>query len=1193
MDRDITPGLLVLHGNRLELLRDAVFDWTGRQPLRPLEEEIVLVQSNGVAEWLKMAMASQRGVCAVTRVELPSRFLWRVYRQVLGRATVPRHSPLDKGPLTWRLMRELPEHLGEPGFEPLAQFLAGGDVARRLQLAQRLADLYDQYEVYRADWLEAWARGHDVLARPALSPTLSPSISAERVPEDQGWQPALWRDVLAQLDDGERDLSRDRIHRRFVRALESADAGALAGVLPRRVVVFGMAHLPSQTLEALVALSAHAQVILAVPNPCRFHWADIMDGRELLFTQRRRQPLREGRALDALPLDELHGHAHPLLAAWGRQGRDFIRQLDAFDDAQAARERFSLPRIDLFDEAEGVTLLEQVQARIRDMSPLDEHPRAQGQVDPRALATDRSIVFHVAHGAQRELEVLHDQLLALFARAPADQPLSPRDVVVMVPEIDTMASAIQAVFGQYPRQDPRHIPFEIADQRQREHNPLLVAVDWLMRLPQQRCTLAEVRDLLDVPAVRRRLGLAEDDLPRLTEWLAGANVRWGLSAGQRAGLGLDTCGEQNTWLFGLRRMLLGYASGEGLDFAGIEPYGEVAGLEAALAGRLAELVERLSHWSAALSRPATPVAWGERIRQLLADLFMAADERDRLSLAELDHALGQWLEAAGDAGFEGELPLAAAREAWLAGVDDTTLNKRFMAGGVTFCTLMPMRAVPFEVVCLLGMNEGDYPRQSARNDFDLMALPGQRRPGDRARRDDDRYLMLEAVLSARRVLYISWTGRSVRDNSEQPPSVLVSQLRDYLAAGWGDEVLGQRTTEHPLQPFSRRYFERVEGAPGQGGEPALFTYAREWQAAHAPREAPPDASATADSSTLNGLTPSEASPDQDSAHVLLARDLVALLRNPVKVFFQRRLQVLLDDPRDQPEALEDDEPMSLSGLAWHQALHDGLADAMAASATGADAARAVHRASQRLQRAGTLPLGALGEMHRAALEAESLPVLDHWQPWAEAHPPLDERHALHVAHGGWAVHDWLDGLRSPSGAEQRAGADKPWRVSLQLSRLGSGPKATLRPERLLEAWVWSLLASACGHPVNTLVLGRDLVVQAQAVEPSQARDILIDLLDAWREALRTPLPVACLTALAWLDKPDSARAKYDASDFGRGEGEDVYLARLYPDFASLVADGRFEVLAERLYGPYLRWVRGSVTAVPLPRDTAADAGGAA
>ena len=309
------PGLIALHGNQTEVLADTVLAWLAAHPLDVLEPEVVLVQSNGMAEWFKMRMAEQLGVCAAARVELPARFVWRSYRQVLGRQAVPRESPLDKTPMTWRLMRLLPQCLHDPAFAPIAGFLRPGEPERLLQLAQRLADLFDQYQIYRADWLDAWEAGHDVLPMP-----LRPGVADAPVPEGQLWQPRLWRAVLAELDEDQRGATRARLQGRVLAALQSGEPPAAP--LARRVVVFGISQLPLSLLEFLAAIARHSQVLLAVPNPCRFHWADAIDGRELLRMARRRQPLRGGRDLAQLPLEAMHAHAHPLLAAWGRQSRD-------------------------------------------------------------------------------------------------------------------------------------------------------------------------------------------------------------------------------------------------------------------------------------------------------------------------------------------------------------------------------------------------------------------------------------------------------------------------------------------------------------------------------------------------------------------------------------------------------------------------------------------------------------------------------------------------------------------------------------------------------------------------------------------------------------------------------------------------------------------------------------------------------
>jgi len=1125
MPSPVTPGLLILHGNQMEQLRAAVFGWLRSNPLAPLEEETILVQSNGVAEWLKIALAQELGVCAATRVALPARFLWEAYRGMLGRERVPSRAPYDKAPLTWRLMRLLPALLDEPVFQPLRHFLGDGDPERRLQLAERLADLFDQYQVYRADWLDDWSHGRDVL-RNARGEALA-------LAPEQRWQAQLWRAVNDSLPAQQRASGRATIHQQFVR--ESA-LGEPAGRLPRRVVLFGMSALPYQTLQAVAALSRHTQVLLAVPNPCQFYWGDIIEGRELLRAAYKRGRQKSGIDLAAVPLEELHAHSHPLLASWGRQGRDFVRMLDEFDNADPGAA--GPLRVDLFSDDQGRTLLEQVQAAVRDMLPLREHPR-------HALAEeDRSIEFHIAHSVQREVEVLHDQLLSWFA---AIGGLRPRDVVVMVPDIDTFSAAIHAVFDQHKRSDPRFIPFEIGDVKDRSVNPLLVALEWLLRLPQQRCRQSEVRDLLDVPAVAARFGLADDDLATLGHWIEGASVRWGLDQRHRDGLGLGPAGEQNAWIFGVRRMLLGYASGSGANFQQIEPYSEVGGLDAALAGSLAQLIETLLDWRARLAQARSPAAWGEQARALLAAFFDATEEADRLTLAQLGDALQEWLETCDSAGFDEAVPLAVLREAWLGAIDEPTLNHQFVSGGVTFCTLMPMRAVPFRVVCLLGMNDGDFPRRARQADFDLLALPGMARPGDRSRRDDDRYLMLEAVLAARDKLYVSWVGRNVRDNSEQPASVLVSQLRDYLAAGWQLD-LDQLTTEHALQPFSRRYFER-------GG---LLTYAGEWRAAHAD-----GAHDGADQ-----LPPFELEPN----FRLKLGELASFVRQPARYFFRRRLGVSFASP--DPVG-EDEEPFSLDALERYF-LEDSLLDDGSEPEPLSEVRTNLAQRAERLAREGVLPIGLLGQLWQRQLVDALVPVRSAWLALGARFDASAPKLAVSLDFDGIALEDWIDKLRT--GAGQTA-----W--LMQISSKVLNKQGGARGDKLIVPWLRQLASAAVGRPLTGYLVARDAMLTMAPLEPQPARAQLAALVALWRRNLDQPLPVACKSALALLQGGDP-RTTYEGGFELSGEVDDLCLARLWPDFASLSAGGQWALLAQDLYGPLADWIEHQVAIAALDPEGA-------
>ncbi|WP_082545997.1 exodeoxyribonuclease V subunit gamma [Rhodanobacter sp. Root627] len=1129
----IEPGLMVLHGNRLEDLRDLLAAWLARAPLRPLENELMLVQSNGIAQWLKLALARAPdagglGISAAIDVQLPGRFLWTAYRAVLGRDAVPATSPFDKTRLAWRLLRLIPQHLDDNDFAPMRDFLGDDpDWQKRYQLAARVADLFDQYQVYRADWLDDWEHGRDDLHDP---------LRDRRTPlaPNQRWQPRLWRLLLDDVGAASVRSHRAAVHKAFVERVPTLDARP-AG-LPRRIVVFGMSSLPQQTLEALTALARFSQVLLVVANPCRHYWADIIEERELLKASQRRQAGKPG--TPAVPrYEDLHLHAHPLLAAWGKQGRDYIRLLDGCDQPYRYRQQFAaIDRgIDLFHDVEGHGLLQQVQQAILDLEPLPADPSLRKPW----RADDASLRFHVAHSPQREVEILHDQLLAMFERAAAaGTPLAPRDVIVMVPDIQTYAPHVQAVFGRLPPSDPRYLPCSVADQSARGSVPLIVALEHLLALPESRFAASEIFDLLDVPALRARFGFAEAGLPTLRRWIEDAGIRWGLDGAQKASLNLPAL-EQNSWRFGLRRMLLGYAVGDGESLDGIAPYADVGGLDAALLGPLSLLLDQLEHHWQQLRLPATPDVWSDRLHGLLVDFFDRSDAEDALRLNRLDEALDEWQQACREADFAEPIPLAIVREHWLQAIDESRLSQRFMGGAVSFGTLMPMRAIPFRVVCLLGMDDGAYPRQQTPLDFDLMAQPGHSRPGDRSRREDDRYLFLEALLSARETLYVSWVGRSARDNSALPPSVLVGQLRDYLAAGWyrngdtpsdadaGKNLLAAITTTYPLQPFSRCYF-------GAGEDARVFTYAREWQQAH---QALPAV-----------LSPSTLAPWQPDVALGIGA-LQRFLHKPVAYFFNQRLNVFFADNNDD---VSDDEPFALDGLQRYSATQAVLHAAIDPAVDDVD--HAIVAAAARLHDEGRLPPGGFGAALQADIAEQVKGLAGEWREACVQWPLTDDKHELHYAGAGLQVEDWLTDLR-------RNDAEQYGRLELVNGALAD-KNGKLRHEKLLSAWVIHLLANANGLHMQTRLIGADAQARLDALSPEDAAAQLDALLAALHEGMQSPLPIARKTAFAWLQSPKNpvtaAKACYEGNSFAHipGEvGEDAYLARAWPSFEALQAGG--------------------------------------
>lgn len=1110
----ILPGFAVIHSNFLENLRSILVDWLKKYPLAPLENEIFLVQSNGMAQWLKLALADELGICTAVNMELPAQFLWTTYKIVLG--DIPTESPLDREPLVWRLFHILREGTDYPELKQIQN----AEVDKQYQLSKILADVFDQYQVYRSDWIQDWTNNKDQVR--------DPNGKAQPVP--QAWQAALWRKVLEEISIEAIHSSRALVHQRFIEKLKEEKESPKK--LPRRILVFGISSMPRQTLEAFAQLGRFCQVLILVHNPCRYHWEDIVDQKDLLRKKRNRKS-----KISQTPLEDLHINANPLLASWGRQGKDYIHFLDSLDDPQQYQTWFQ--RIDLFDDFEDPkNLLQKIQQSILDLDPSPKNLKDRKDVKTE----DFSVVFHSAHSQKREVEILHDQLLDLLSKQ--EGTLKHRDILVMVPDINSYAPHIHAVFGKSEVKDSRQIPFSISDQKERGKNPILIALEFLLRITDSRFSVSDFFELLSVPSIQKSFGISEQDLPIMRRWVIDSGIRWGLNAEQRKNFCSSSDLEQNTWRFGLDRMLLGYAVGLGKSWESIEPYDEVSGLSAEKLGLLAHLMDVLEIFWREFSIPANPETWGKRFRYLLKTFFISTGNRDLLTLEELLKHLERWEEHCQQAKFDETLPISVAREAWLSKIDEPSLSQNFLVGRVNFCTLLPMRAIPFEVICLLGMNDGDFPRNFPTSSIDLMAVTGYR-PGDRSRREDDRYLFLEAVLSARKKLYISWVGQDEKNNQVRMPSILVQQLRDFITSGWVDSspnhsLLDRLTAKHPLHPFSKRYFLSADSI---GYDERIFSYAHEWRVAHDPQMSKP-------SSDL---------PDYFPEMPVSIKTLAFFLRHPTKVFFNDRLKIILEDREKENTDIE---PFVLSRLDDYFLSEELLKTISGKPTENMEVLFEEKQAQQK--RRGELPLSSFAEQ---ASKRFSTPVRmayqrsqQIYQSWPQkVEKPKEVSLEFLIGIARVSLEGWITDLYTNE-KEQYA------RILVKHQDLRD------RKYALVDPWVYHLSGCAIGLDMCTLQVGSDVVISFRSIPKEDAYTYLEKIVHAWYTGMQHPLPLACKTAFTWLNNSEDACKKYEGSSHGNvGEvQEDPYLRRAYSTFELLMNSlhpNGFEYWARELYGP--------------------------
>ena len=1092
----------------------------------PLEPELVVVQSRGMERYLRLELAKLQGVSANMEFPFPQKFVEDyIFKSVLRDK---KENQLELGVLTWDIFKVLPRLAKQDeDFNVLKQYLEddpGG--LKTFQLSGKIADLFERYTVFRPDLLRKWSFNDNPLKNNPHSL----------------WQAKLWREVAPY----QKGFHFSDLYLHTLKSVYPEIYGESKFKAPefdelkdaKRIFLFGFSSLAPVFLDLFFAVSKYIDVYFYYLNPCEAEWQYDLSERAKLHLQSKASLVERA----DFQFDNQIVAGNSLLSSMGGQGREFFALLASSEEE--AETLFT-------DNPANDTLLHKIQRDIQ---------AGENGWNEEISPDDRSIQLHSCHSPMREVEVLFENLTAMFQ---ADPTLLPKDIIVLAPDINTYAPYVEAVFKSIPENDPRWCFITLADRSQAAAVTEASTFLDILKITRSRFKVSEVMGIWESPAVAAAFGLDERMAAIVRQWVIDARIFWGIDGDFRE----ETVGinfPEQSWRQGIERILAGFAFGGEAQDAGntfniggddISPLYCCEGDSALLFGKLVDFLESLFALRTELNSDTDiepevfSVSWWGRVLSGVIDKFFPSSNEFAPRVTMLREAVAVTLEKVRDSEYDGEISFEIIYDELSNYFAVSRTSGGFLRGGITFCEARPLRSIPARVICLLGMDEHSFPRREKHLSFDLMAA--KTRLGDRSARKDDRYLFLETLLSARDCFYASYVGQGIKDNEERLPSVLLCELLDYVSDSYcfpedaGDLKMAL-TTKHPLQPFSWKYFIADDAKAAYADKlgikipEKLISYSAESRELARLKFAAPLARIFADKEL--------AKIPHELYHVEL-KDLCRFFTDPAKYFLQNCLQVY-PQVRDLPE-LADCESFELDGLDQYQ-IAEAILKKYLPSWHDVDESKLKSILKKRFYAEGLLPLKAWGDIQFDKFYENFLPFARKLSDVVQSPEPLVS---------GESEFD--------SGVSLHAELDDFYRVNGEIRQIQFRYSKNIKSKAKLQ--IRAALSELSARALEVVpeggrleLIGRDsrtLSFDSGCAEA--AREKLGRLTEIYLEGLRKPLAFFPESSLAYIrDGKNAAQGKWEGNDFSRGEKENASFVCCFGKNLDITSE--FEKVSEEI-----------------------------
>ena len=722
-----------------------------------------MVNTWPTSRWLAEQIAAVNGICAQVEFPFPTTHLRKFIQLYLG-GEPTLDDPWKTNRLRWSIIDLLPQLLEKGESIYLLNWInkeisTPKDLTKRKwELANNIAAVFDEYMLYRPELICGWWESNDKTAE-----------SIKELPPQIRWQPVLLNLLKSKIKQEPLPLQIKKIKNRLKRGI------APEKTLPKELCMFGISSLPAIQIELLQALSSIVDIKIYLLTPCQELWKRCRNRREELGDQWIKN------------LDDYWLQNAPRLEAnLGRMGAEFQQLLEGSGEYQLGewheKDLFAMPAKIAENCERSPNLLEQLQESLLTNAPEKKLRRA---VD------DTSITFLSAPGKQRQVQIIRDQIIQWLAE---DDSLEPKDILIMTPQIETYAPLITSIFNDITATSVS-LPWKITDRSQHQKPGVIQFMLEIIDIASSRFTASKLESLLSSKLIQEQFDINQDGIDTMTLCLQRTGFRWGLDAKDRDG------DETHSLSWCLERWALGIIlpNRPGIAPKGISPFSETFSIQEI--NNWTKILSRLTCFLQELRSKRTCKDWIHILKKNINTLF-PNEGSWTWEIELLNQYLDEWEQIAGNCNLEMENSIVSEIVKGSLALESGRFGHR--SGKITISALEPMRAIPYRVIILMGLDHSIFPRNEERISFNL--INKQRLLGDPKSSDRDRYVLLEALMSCRQKLLIAWNCRNEKTGEALESPGIIHQWIEYLKSKLVKEELVGLVKNAPANPLSNKNF---------------------------------------------------------------------------------------------------------------------------------------------------------------------------------------------------------------------------------------------------------------------------------------------------------------------------------------------------------------------------------------------------